>query len=63
MPKPWENKSGIPDPTAYAATNPTEEEIRVGKLVKTLRAVAELWGFDIINRVELRSKESGRRYR
>lgn len=63
MPKPWENKSGLPDPTAYAATRPTEEEVRVSKLVKTFRAIAELWGFDITNRIELRSKESGRRYR
>jgi len=63
LPRPWENKSGLPDPTAYEATKPTEEEIRVGKLVKTFRTIADLWGFDIINRIEFRSKESGRRYR
>lgn len=63
MAKPWENASGLPDPTAYAATRPTEDEIRVSKLVKALRAVAELWGFDIISRVEFRDKRTGRTYR
>lgn len=63
MPKPWENKSGLPDPTAYAATRPTEEEILVAKLVKACRAVANTFGFDITNRIEFRSRESGRRYR
>lgn len=63
MAKPWENASGLPDPTAYTATRPTEDEIRVSKLVKALRAVAELFGFDIINRMEFRDKRTGRMYR
>lgn len=61
--KPWQNSSGCNDPTAYAATRPTEEEIRVSKLVKALRAVAELWGFDIMNRIEFRDHKTGRTYR
>lgn len=63
MPKPWQNSSGCNDPTAYAATRPTEEEIQVGKLVKAVKAVSELFGFEIINRVEFRSKSSGKCYR
>lgn len=63
MAKPWENASGLPDPSAYAATRPTEDEIRVSKLVKALRAVAELFGFDIINRMEFRDKRTERMYR
>ena len=63
MAKPWENASGLPDPTAYAAMKPTEAEIQVSKLVKALRAVAELFGFEIINRVEFRDKRTGRTYR
>lgn len=63
MAKPWENKSGLPDPTAYAATRPTEDEIRVSKLVKAIRVVAELWGFDIVNRIEFRDRQTGRTYR
>lgn len=63
MPKPRENNSGLPDPTAYAATKPTEDEVRVSKLVKALRAVAELWGFDIIDCIEFWNRRSGRTYR
>lgn len=63
MAKPWQNSSGCNDPTAYAATRPTEEEIQVGKLVKAVKAVSELFGFEIINRVEFRSKSSGKCYR
>lgn len=63
MPKPWENKSGLPDPTAYAATRPTEEEVQVFRLAKALRAVAELFGYEIINRIEFRNSRSGKMYR
>lgn len=63
MPKPWENSSGCNDPTAYAATRPTEEEIQVSKLVKAIKAVAELFGFEIINRIEFRSRNTGKCYR
>ena len=38
MAKPWENNSGLPDPTAYRATKPiTEEEQRVFELVKVFK--------------------------
>lgn len=63
MPKPWENKSGCADPTAYAACKPTPEEIQVGKLVQAIRAVSDLFGFEIINRIEFRCKKSGRCHR
>ena len=63
MPKPWENKSGCKDPTAYAATRPTPEEIEVSKLIKAIRSVAELFGYEIISRVEFRNKSTGRTYR
>lgn len=63
MSKPWQNSSGCNDPTAYAATRPTEEEIQVSKLVKAIKAVAELFGYEIINRVEFRNRNSGKTYR
>jgi hypothetical protein len=63
LPKPWENKSGCKDPTAYAATRPTEEEIQVGKLVKAVKSVADLFGYEIVNRIEFRNKISGNMYR
>ena len=62
--KPWENKSGLPDPTAYAATKPiSDEERRVSELVNAIRQVAKLAGFEIINRIEFRDRKTGRMYR
>lgn len=64
MPKPWENNSGLPDPTAYAATKPiSEEEQRVSELVKVLKYIIRLAGFELINRMEFRDRKSGRTYR
>lgn len=64
MPKPWENNSGLPDPTAYAATRPiSDEEQRVGELVKVLKYIIRAAGFDLTNRIELRDRRSGRTYR
>lgn len=64
MPKPWENNSGLPDPTAYAATRPiSDEEQRIGELVKVLKYIIRTAGFDLINRTELRDRRSGRTYR
>ena len=64
MPKPWENNSGLPDPTAYAATKPiTDEEQRVGDLVRVLKYIIRVAGFDLVNRIELRDRRSGRIHR
>lgn len=63
-PKPWENNSGCKDPTAYAATKPiSDEEQRVTELVKVLKTIIRWSGFDLINRIELRDRRSGRTYR
>ena len=64
MPKPWENSSGCKDPTAYAASKPiTEEEQRVSELVKVLKTIIRWAGFELISRIELRERRSGRTYR
>lgn len=64
MQKPWENSSGLPDPTAYAATRPiSDEEQRVSDLMKVLRYIIRLAGFELINRIEFRDRRSGRIYR
>lgn len=59
--KPWLNKSGLPDPTAYEATKEisTEDE-DVTKIVHAFRVLAYLAGYEICNRVEFRSRKSGR---
>lgn len=64
MHKPWQNNSGLPDPTAYTATETiSKEEQRVTDLVKVLKYIIRLAGFDLINRIELRDRRSGRNYR
>jgi hypothetical protein len=64
LPKPWENNSGCNDPTAYAATKPiSEEEQRVADLVKVLKYIIRMAGFELINRIEFRERRSGRTYR
>lgn len=64
MTKPWENSSGCKDPTAYAASKPiSEEEQRVTELVKVLKTIIRWAGFELINRIELRDRRSGRTYR
>lgn len=64
MPKPWENKSGLPDPTAYNGEKAiTEEEQKVSDLVWIFKKIARWAGFDLINRVEFRDRRSGRMYR
>lgn len=64
MAKPWENKSGCKDPTAFQATkNISEEEQRVAELVWVIKAIARWAGFEIINRIEFRDRASGRIHR
>ena len=64
MSKPWENKSGYNDPTAYNGEKKiTEEEQIVADLVWIMKKIARWAGFEIINRVEFRHRISGRKYR
>lgn len=63
-PKPWQNNSGLNDPTAYQGEKViSEEEQKVADLVWIFKKIARWAGFDIINRVEFRHRISGRRYR
>lgn len=62
--KPWQNKSGCNDPTAYAATQPIyEEEQRISELMKVIRLITRWAGFDLLNRLEFRERNSGRTYK
>lgn len=58
MPKPWENKSGCPDPTAFRAINPKDEAQRVSAFIDAIRILAYLCGFEIINWVQIRVKKT-----
>ena len=68
-PKPLENAEGYTDPTAYTALRHIQQEenaeldARVNTLIKVLKYIVSLSGFELINRIELRDKKSGRCFR
>lgn len=64
MARPLENGSGCPDPTAYRGEKElAREEQQVSELIKHIRYVSRMAGFDIINRVELRDRKTRRIYK
>ena len=59
------NSEGYADPTAYEALQPiikadTALENKVNFLIKVLKFISSEAGFDILNRIELQDKKSGR---
>ena len=68
MPKPWENAEGYNDPTAYHGTKNIirEEDVqqkRENTLIYVLKYIIRLAGFELLNRIEIRERKSGREYR
>lgn len=68
MPKPWQNGEGYADPTAYEGLKPvireeTEQQQRVSALGRVLKYVIDAAGFDLLNRIELKDRKTGRVYR
>ncbi len=58
------NNEGYADPTAYAAIKEENElEARVAALVKSLRTIAGLSGFDFVGRFELVDRKTGRHFK
>ena len=58
------NPEGYRDQTAYdAIKNVMEEEEKVSTLIKTIKSILRLSGFELIRRIEIRSLRSGREYR
>lgn len=65
---PEKNSEGYPDPTAYEGLRPIIEEEnalerRVNQLIKTLKYITGLAGFELISRIEIKDKETGRIFR
>lgn len=65
---PYYNSSGFPDPTAYEALKPImrDDAVLEGKvnfLIKVLRFIIWEAGFDLVARIELRDRETGRYFR
>ena len=65
---PRRNAEGYPDPTAYLGTKEViREESEVDKraydLVKVLKYIVRVAGFELIERIQLRDTKSGREYK
>ena len=61
------NSEGYVDPTAYAALKSISRDEKVEKkaasLISIFKFIARESGFELMNRVELRHKQSGRTFR
>ena len=62
------NKEGYADPTAYKAMRSiiqeeNEQQRRVSELVGVLKFIIDKAGYDIIARIELRDRNTGKEYR
>ena len=65
---PYFNQSGCPDPTAYEAMKPiikedAELEGKVNFTIKVLKYILNECGFDLLNRIEIKDRKSGRVFR
>ena len=62
---PYRNSEGYTDPTAHAALEPIAQEdaaleSKVNFLIKVLKFIANEAGFDVLNRIELCDRKTGR---
>lgn len=61
--KPWQNKSGCNDPTAYRAIKNADEDARkAADFIRCIVTLARLCGFELVDRLKVREKKSGRVY-
>lgn len=65
---PYYNGEGYPDPTAYYGTKEivredTELERKAGELIKVLKFIIRLAGFELIERIKIKDTKSGREFR
>lgn len=65
---PKRNASGCPDPTAHDALLPITQadaalEARTTRLIKALKTMIDLAGYDLVARIEIRDRESGKIFR
>jgi len=61
------NAEGYVDPTAYAALKSIARDEKVEKkaayVISIIKFIAKESGFELMNRIELRHKQSGRTFR
>ena len=69
--KPWLNGSGCPDPTAYEALKRVHVEERLSHridadahtVVTTIKSILNLAGFELVERIQIRHKKTGKIFR
>lgn len=65
---PLKNAEGYVDPTAYAAMNAVQKQQdevdqRVQSFVRAIKTIIDQSGYDLLARIEIRDRMSGREYR
>ena len=68
MNNPYYNNEGYADPTAYAGTKniikeEAETEKRAYDLIKVLKFIIRLVGFELIERVKIRDVKTGKEFK
>ena len=69
--KPWLNGSGYYDPTAYEAMKQIQTEANrlnhvdnnAHMVVTTIKNILDLAGFELVERIQIRHKKSGKIYK
>lgn len=57
------NSEGYLDLTAYNAIKHVEEEERVKRLIFVLKYIIKNSGFELVERIHIRDKDTGREYK
>lgn len=62
------NSEGYNDPTAHGAITKvmreeSEQQRRLNALIGSLKTFIDLAGYDLLNRIEVRDRKTGREYR
>ena len=65
---PYRNPSGLSDPTAHDAIRNVQMEtddadLRVQAFIRAIKTLVEQSGYDLLARIEIRDKATGRNYR
>lgn len=61
---PFYNSEGYPNPTAFGVIQEENElEKKTGFLIKILKFIINESGYELLNRIEIKDKKSGRVFR
>lgn len=65
---PLKNTEGYVDPTAYTAMNNVQKEqdaaeLRVQNFIRAVKTIIDQSGYDLLARIEIRDRVTGRDYR